>query len=64
MEPSILEPQMISESTNIYAILAGNLSLGDIVYPISLAQPLNEDGIVAGTLVTEELSPAALFFNR
>ena len=64
LEPSILEPQMISESTNIYAILAGNLSLGDIVYPISLAQPLNEDGIVAGALVTEELSPAALFFNR
>ena len=36
---------------------------GDIVYPIDLAEPLGTDGIAAGTLVTEELSPIELFFN-
>ena len=64
LTPAVLEPQVISESTNIYTILAGNLSIGDIVYPIELAEPLEKDGIVSGVLVTETISPAALFFER
>ena len=63
LQPSTLEPQVISEDTNIYTILAGQLSVGDIVYPIELTEPLGEDGIVTGELVTETLSPASLFFN-
>ena len=54
---------MITESTNVYVMLAGNLSVGDIVYPIALKEPMASEGIATGTLVTEELSPAELFFN-
>ena len=63
LQPAVLEPQIISESTNVYVMLTGGLSVGDIVYPISLAEPMKDDGIVPGTLVTETLSPAELFFN-
>lgn len=63
LAPDILEPQVISESTNVYVMITGGLRVGDIVYPIKLAQPLAADGISAGTLVTEELSPIELFFN-
>lgn len=61
--PDVLEPQVISDETNVYVMLTGGLRVGDIVYPISLAQPLETDGIEAGTLVTEILSPMALCFN-
>ena len=61
--PDILEPQVISESTNVYVMLAGGLRVGDIVYPISLSQPLESDGFVTGSLVTEILSPLSLLFN-
>ncbi len=62
--PSVLEPQVIQESTNIYIILAGKFSVGDIVYPIALKEPLEDEGIVSGTLVTENLTPASLFFDN
>ena len=61
--PDVLEPQVISEDTNVYVMLTGNLSVGDIVYPIALAEPLGTDGIVEGLLVTETLSPVSLFFD-
>ena len=64
LQPAVLEPYVISESENIYTLLAGRLSVGDIVYPIALTEPLETGGIVSGTLVTETLSPASLFFNR
>ena len=64
LQPDVLTAEVVAEDTNIYIILAGKLAIGDIVYPISLAEPLGEDGIVSGTLVTETLSPAALFFNQ
>ena len=61
--PDVLEPQVIKESSNVYVMITGGLKVGDIVYPINLAEPLGADGITAGTLVTEELSPIELFFN-
>ena len=64
--PDVLAPEVIKESTNVYVIyvmITGGLKVGDIVYPIDLAEPLGTDGIAAGTLVTEELSPIELFFN-
>lgn len=61
--PDVLEPEVIKESTNVYVMITGGLKVGDIVYPIELAQPLGTDGIASGTLVTEELSPIELFFN-
>lgn len=63
LQPDVLEPQVISDSTNVYIMLSGGLKVGDIVYPISLSQPLEEDGIETGVLVTEVLSPMDLFFN-
>ena len=61
--PDVLAPEVIKESTNVYVMITGGLKVGDIVYPIVLAEPLGTDGIAAGTLVTEELSPIELFFN-
>lgn len=61
--PDVLAPEVIKESTNVYVMITGGLRVGDIVYPIDLAQQLETDGIAAGTLVTEELSPIELFFN-
>ena len=63
LRPDVLEPEVISESTNVYVMLAGNLSVGDIVYPISLKDPMTSEGITSGTLVTEVLTPVELFFN-
>lgn len=63
LEPAVLEPDVISESTNVYIMLAGGHKVGDIVYPITLTEPLKADGIVTGTLITETLSPMSLFFN-
>ena len=61
--PSVLDPQVIREDTNVYTILAGKLSVGDIVYPVTLEQPLEAEGIAAGAVVTETLTPASLFFR-
>ena len=61
--PDVLEPQVISDSTNVYVMLAGGLRVGDIVYPISLAESLKTDGIVTGSLVKEVLTPMSLLFN-
>ena len=62
--PFTQEPETITESTNIYTVIAGNLSVGDLVYPVRLAKPLAEDGIVSGILTTETISPAELFFEQ
>ena len=62
LSPETLEPQVVSENTNIYWILAGNLSLGDIVYQIPVSESLVE-GVYSGTIVTETLSPISLLLN-
>ena len=63
LAPGVLEPQVISENTNIYIMLAGKLSIGDIVYPVELTESLEENGIVTGTLLKETISPVGLFFG-
>ena len=45
----------------VIVILAGELSVGDVVYSIPLSETLDE-GVYTGTLVTETLSPVSLFF--
>ena len=62
LAPSVLEPQVVSTDMDVYVILAGGLSVGDVVYPIPLAQPL-ESGVYTGQLLTETMSPMSLFFN-
>ena len=57
-----LEPMIISEDTNIYWILAGNLKIGDIVYQVPVSEKLDE-GVYSGTIVTERLSPMSLLLN-
>lgn len=66
LEPATLEPQVISEDTNIYWILAGDLQIGDIVYPIPLSTSQEEkldEGVFSGSIVTETLSPMSLLLN-
>ena len=63
LAPSTLDPEIITESTNVYWLLAGDLSIGDIVYkiPLSLQMP---EGVYNGTIVTETLSPLSLLLNN
>lgn len=63
LSPSVLEPQVIAEDTDVYIMLAGNLSAGDIVYPVALSEPMAE-GVYTGTLVTETLTPISLLFGK
>ena len=60
--PATLEPVVIAEDTNVYWILAGDLSVGDIVYRIPLSQNMPK-GVYSGTIVTETLSPLSLLLN-
>lgn len=60
--PASLEPEVISEGTNVYWILAGNLHVGDVVYRIPLSQNIPE-GVYSGTIVTETLTPLSLLLN-
>ena len=62
LAPATLDPVVIAEDTNVYWILAGNLSVGDIVYKIPLSQNMPE-GVYSGTIVTETLSPFSLLLN-
>lgn len=62
LAPDILEPVVITEDTNVYILLAGELSFGDVVYEIPLADDL-EEGIYKGTITTETISPASLLLN-
>ena len=62
LAPATLEPIVITEDTNVYWILAGNLNIGDIVYKIPLSQNMPE-GVYSGTIVTETLSPFSLLLN-
>ncbi|MBQ9064524.1 MAG: hypothetical protein IJ123_03665 [Blautia sp.] len=61
LTPSALEPETVTETTDVYVRLAGNLQVGDVFYQIPVSEDLDE-GIYKGTLVTETLSPASLFF--
>lgn len=63
LAPETLDPQIISESSNIYWLLAGDLSIGDIVYKIPLSQHLPED-VYSGSIVTETLTPFSLLLNN
>ncbi len=62
LQPSVLEPQAVAEDTDVYALMAGNLSFGDVVYPVTVGEALPE-GIYAGEILIEEVSPLSLFFN-
>lgn len=62
LEPSALNPEIITEDTDIYVILAGKLTIGQVVYSIPLRTSLPE-GIYSGTLVMERLTPISLLMN-
>ena len=62
LAPSVLEPQVVSSDMDVYVILAGGLSVGDVVYPIPLVGTL-ESGVYTGQLLTDFLSPVSLLFN-
>ena len=62
LKPSTLEPEIISEDTDIYVILTGNLEVGQIVYRIPVDAAL-EEGTYSGKIVIEKLSPISLLLN-
>ncbi len=62
LEPSSLEPIVITDSTNVYIRLAGGLNVGDIVYEIPVSDSLDE-GVYSATVTTETVSPISLLLN-
>ena len=60
--PAGLKPEIITEDTNIYIILAGKLQVGQVVYRIPLEETM-EEGIYSGSLITERLTPISLLMN-
>lgn len=62
LKPSTLEPEVITEDTDIYVILAGNLEVGQIIYRIPVDAVL-EEGTYTGKVVTEKLTPISLLLN-
>ena len=59
---STLKPEIITETTDIYVILAGGLEVGQIVYRIPVDAAL-EEGTYSGKVVTEKLTPISLLLN-
>lgn len=59
---STLEPEIISEATDIYIIMTGQLTVGQVVYRIPVDAHL-EEGIYSGKIVIEKLSPISLLMN-
>lgn len=63
LAPGVLEPVVVSsQDTNIYVLLAGNLSDGMIVYQVAVKAELPAD-IYQGTIVTESITPASFLLN-
>lgn len=62
LTPSALKPEIVSEDMDVYVILAGDLTPGQVVYSIPLNTALPE-GIYSGTVVTEKLTPISLLMN-
>ena len=53
---------IVSEQTNPYLRVAGNLNIGDLVMEIPVDAAL-EDGIYRGTIATESLQPISLLLQ-
>ena len=62
LDPDALEPITVTDETNIYVRLAGDLSVGDIIYEIPMESDL-KDGVYSGTVITETISPWSLLLN-
>jgi len=62
LTPDVLEPKTIKESTNVYVLLAGELTAGDIVYEINLDEVLPE-GVYQAEIVTETIKPITFLLN-
>ena len=62
LKPTKLEPEIITEDTDIYVLLAGDLEVGQIVYRIPVDAAL-EEGTYSGKVVTEKLNPISLLLN-
>ena len=71
LAPETLVPEVISEETNVYWLLAGNYQAGEVVYRIPLAEVPETKaegggaaaGVLSGSIVTEELTPVSLLLN-
>ena len=68
LAPSVLEPQAVSQDTDVYVLLAGNLSYGDVVYPVDVVSAEDgtealSEGVYSGKVLIEKVSPMSLFFN-
>lgn len=62
LAPKAISPVTVAEDWDVYVLLAGNLQVGTIIYPIPISSQM-EEGVYAGTIVTETISPISFIFN-
>lgn len=62
LNPSSLEPISVTDTTNVYLRVAGDLSVGDIMYEIPMEGDL-KDGVYSGKVTTETITPMSLLLN-
>lgn len=62
LTPESIEPVTVESNWDVYTLIAGKLSVGDIVFPIPV-EGLSEEGVFTGTVVSETISPISFLFN-
>jgi len=63
LSPGELKPEMITEGTDVYLMLAGELKIGDVVYRVPVSGALPE-GVHSGKVVKEEIRPIAFLLKE
>lgn len=57
-----VEPISIDETVDVYVRLAGNLQVGDIVYPVAVETQLKE-GVYTGKILLERITPISFLWD-
>jgi len=61
--PGELKPEMVTEDTNVYVLLAGDLKIGDVFYRIPVSGTA-ADGVYSGQVVKEEIRPITFLLKE
>lgn len=57
-----VHPTVITDDTNAYILVSGNLESGNVVYEMPVDCQL-KDGVYAGTIITETIAPINLLLD-
>lgn len=62
LSPNAVEPISVTENMNVYIRMAGDLNMGDIVYPVPITDSL-PDGVYTGSILLERITPISFLLN-